>query len=78
MRVLYTTTLRRTATIVWQWCYVNNLRYLNATVVAGTDSRLTTVTWTLYVCLYLTQTKVECNLCAILCCHLSCIRSVLL
>ena len=78
MRVLYTATLRRTAAIVWQWCYVNNLRYLNATVVAGTDSRLTTVTWPLNIRLYLTKTKLESYLRTILCSHLCCVWSVLL
>ena len=44
----------------------------------STDSRLTTITWTLNVCLNLAKTKIECNLSTILCSHLSSIRSILL
>ena len=44
----------------------------------GTDSRLTTITWTLNVCLNLTETEVKGNLGAILGSSLGCIRSILL
>ena len=57
---------------------VNDFSYLNTCTMHGTDSRLTTVTRTLHICLNLTQSKIESYLSAILCGHLCCIRSVLL
>ena len=75
---LYAASLWRTATIVWQWCNVDNLCYLNTCSVDGTDCRLTSVTWTLNICLNLAKTKVESNLCTILSSHLCSVRSVLL
>ena len=63
---------------MWKRCNVDNLGYLNSCTVDGTDSRLTSVTWTLNVCLHLAKTEVESDLGAILCCHLSSVRSVLL
>ena len=44
----------------------------------STDSRLTTITRTLNVCLNLAKTKIKSYLSTILSCHLSCIRSILL
>ena len=44
----------------------------------STDSRLTTITWTLNISLNLTKTKIKSDLCTILSSHLSSIRSVLL
>lgn len=75
---LNTTTLRGTAAIVWQRCNVDNLNNLNTSTMAGTDSRLTSVTRTLHIGLHLAQTQVESNLGAILSSHLGSIRSVLL
>ena len=75
---LYAASLWRTAAIVWQWCNVDNLCYLNTCSVDGTDGRLTSVAWTLNVCLHFAQTKVESYLCAVLGCHLCSVRSVLL
>ena len=57
---------------------VDNLDYLDASTVYGTDSRLAAITGTLDVCLYLAQTQIVSDLCTILCCHLSCIGSILL
>ena len=75
---LYTTTLWRTATVVWKRCYVDNLSYLNSRSIDGTNGTLTAITRTLDKSLYLTETKLEGNLCAVLSSHLGCIRSVLL
>ena len=63
---------------MWQWSNVNDLHHLDTCTMHGTDSTLTTITWTLHIGFYLTQTQVESDLCAILGCHLSSIRSVLL
>ena len=63
---------------MWQRCYVYNLCHLDAGTVDCTDSTLTTVTGTLDVGLHLAETEVVGNLGAILSCHLSSIRSILL
>ena len=63
---------------MWQRSYVNDFCNLNARTMYGSDSRLTTVTRTFYICLYLSQTKIICHLGTILGSHLCCIRSVLL
>ncbi len=76
--LLNSSSLRRTATIVWQWRNINNLRYLNACAMYGTDCGLTSVTRPLYISLYLSQAKIECDFRTILGSHLSCIGSVLL
>ena len=75
---LNTTTLRGTAAIVRQRSNINNLHHLDSCTMNGTDSRLTSVTGTFHIGLHLAQTQVISNLCAILGCHLSSIRSVLL
>ena len=75
---LYTTTLWRTTTVMWKRCNVDNLSYLDSRSIDGTNGTLTTITRTLYKGLYLTETKLEGNLCAVLSSHLSCVRSVLL
>ncbi len=75
---LNATTLRWTATVVRQRCNVNDFSNLNAGSVDGTDSALTTITRTLNISLYLTQTQLESCLSAILSCHLGSVRSVLL
>ncbi len=61
-----------------QWSNVNYLNYLDTRAVYATDSGLTAVTWTLYIRLNLAQAEIVSDLCAILCCHLGCIRSILL
>ena len=63
---------------MWQWCNVYDFNDLNTCSMDGTDSRLTSVTGTLYIGFNLTKTEVESDLCTILCCHLGCIRSVFL
>ncbi len=75
---LNTTTLGRTAAIVWQWCNVYDLDNLNTGTMAGTDSRLASITGALHISFHLTQAEVESDLCAILSGHLGSIRSVLL
>lgn len=57
---------------------VDDLSYLDATLVHETDSGLATVAGTLNVSFHFTKTEVESDLGAILCCHLSSVRSVLL
>ena len=57
---------------------IDNLHNLNTCTVYGTDSGLTTVTGTLHISFHLAKPKVKSDLCAILCCHLSSIRCVLL
>ena len=42
--ILYAATLRRTATVMWKWCYIDNLCYLNAGSIDGANSALTTIT----------------------------------
>ena len=61
-----------------QRCNVYDFSYLNPCTMHGTDCRLTAITRTFHVCLYLTQAKVVSYFCAILGSHLGCIRSVLL
>ncbi len=58
--------------------YVNDFCNFNTSTVDSSNSRLTTVTRTLHVCLYLSQTKIVGNFSTILSSHLCCIRSVLL
>ena len=78
MRILDTTTLGRTATVVRKRSNIDDLRNLNARGIDGTDSTLTAITRTLNECLHLAKTEVESHLGAILCCHLGSVRSVLL
>ena len=75
---LDTTTLRRTATIVRHWGHVNDLDDFDASTVDGTDSRLTAVTWALNEDLHLTEAEVISDLSAVLSCHLSSVRRILL
>ena len=74
---LHTTTLRRTAAVVWKRCDVDNLSNLNTSTMNGTDCALTTVARTLDEGFHLAETKTIGHLCTILCSHLSGIRSVL-
>ncbi len=76
--LLNSTSFRRTTSVMRQRSNVNNLRNLDTGTMHGSDSRLTSVTRTLNVRLYLSQTQVIRNLCAILSCHLCGIRRVLL
>ncbi|EJX04439.1 hypothetical protein EVA_07453 [gut metagenome] len=76
--MLYSSSLRRTATVVGKRRNVDDFSYCDTSTVNGTDSRFTTVTGTLNICLHLTKTKIESYLSAILSSHLSCVRSVLL
>ena len=46
--------------------------------MAGTDSRLTSITGTLYISLNLAKTKIESDLSAVFGSHLSSIRGILL
>ena len=61
-----------------QWCYIDNFSNFDSGSVYGSNSRLTSVTWTLNVCFNLSQSEVKCYLCTILCSHLCCVWSVLL
>ena len=61
-----------------QWSYVNNFSNFNSSSMYSSDCRLTSVSRTLYISLYLSQAKIVCHFCTILGSHLSCIRSVLL
>ena len=58
--------------------YIDDFSNFDTGTVYSSNSRLTSVTWTLHICLNLSQTKVVGNLSTILCSHLCCIRSVLL
>ena len=78
LSVLYSSSFRRTTTIVRQRSYINDFSNLNSGSVNCSDSRLTSVTRTLHVCFHLSQAKIIRHLCAILGSHLGCIRSVLL
>ncbi len=78
MRILDTTTLGRTATVVRKRSNIDDLRNLNARGIDGTDSTLTAITRTFNECLHLAKTEVESHLGAILSCHLGSVRSVLL
>ena len=60
------------------WSYVDNLGNGDTCIVDGTDGRLTACAWTLYIYLYLAKTCIISSLGCIFCCHLGCIRSVLL
>ena len=51
---------------MWKWSNIDDLHYLDTCTVDSTDSRLTTVTGTLNVCLNLAKTEVVSNLSAIL------------
>ncbi len=57
---------------------VNDFYNLNSGTMNSTDGRLTAITGTFHISLHLSQTQVIGNLCTILCCHLGCIRSILL
>ena len=63
---------------MWQWRNVDNLRYLDPGTMDSTNSRFTTITRSLYIHLYATETKIISHFGTILSCHLSCIGSVLL
>ena len=63
---------------MWQRSYIDDFSNFDTGSVNGTDSGLTTVTGTLDICLYLSQTKIVSHFGAILGSHLGCIRSVLL
>ena len=76
--MLYSSSLRRTATVVWQRRNVDDLSYLNAGTMASTDSGFTTVTWTFDISLHFAETQIVSYLCAILSCHLSSVGIVLL
>ena len=56
---------------------VYDFRYFNTCTVDSSDSRLTSVTRSLYEYFYFSQTKIVSYFCTILSCHLGCIRSVL-
>ena len=63
---------------MWKWSYVDDLCNLNTSSVDSSNSRLTSVTWTLHICFYLSQAKIVCYLSTILSSHLCCVGSVLL
>ena len=63
---------------MWKRSYVNNFSNFDTSSVDSSNSRLTSVTWTLHICFYLSQAKIKCYLSTILGSHLCCIRSVLL
>ena len=62
---------------MWKRSHVNDFSNFDTSTVDSSNSRLTSVTWTLHICFYLSQAKIECNLCTILGSHLRCIRSIL-
>ena len=62
---------------MWKRSYVNDFCNFNTGTMNRSDSRFTTVTRTFNICFYLSQAKIECNLCTILGSHLRCIRSIL-
>ena len=75
---LNSTSFRRTTSIVGQRSNVDDLRNLYTSTVNGSDSRLTTITRSLDVCLHFSQAQIVSNLGTILCGHLCGIRRVLL
>ncbi len=63
---------------MWKRSYVNDFSNFDTCTVDSSNSRLTSVTWTLHICFYLSQAKIVCYLSTVLSSHLCCIRSVLL
>ena len=59
-------------------CYVNDFSNFNTSTMHGSDSGLTAITRTFHISFYLSKTQVIRNLGAVLCCHLCCIRGILL
>lgn len=72
------TAVGRTAAVVRQWSDVDDLHHFDTCAVNRTDCRFATCAGTFDINFNLTQSKVVSNLCAIGCCSLSCIGSVLL
>ena len=77
-KFLNSTSFRRTTSVMRQRRNINDFRNLNASTMNSSDSRLTTISRSLDVCLHLSQAQVIRNFCTILCCHLCGIRRVLL
>ena len=75
---LYSTSFRRTTPIVWKRSNIYNFHNLNACAMHSADSGLTSVSGTLNKSLYFSQAKIIGHFGTILCCHLSCVRSILL
>ena len=76
--VLYATALGRTTSIVRKRSNVNNLGHLDSGSVHKANGSLATVARSLNVCLYFAKSQIVRYFRTILCCHLGCIRSVLL
>lgn len=75
---LYSTSFRRTTTVMGQRRNVDNLGYFDTCAMHGADCRFTTVSGAFYICLYFSQAKVKGNFCTILSSHLGGIGSVFL
>ena len=75
---VYSSSLRRTATVVGQRSNVNDFYYFDTSTMAGTDSGFAAVTGTLDISLDLAKTEVVSYLCAILSSHLGSVGGVLL
>ena len=63
---------------MWKRCYVNDFSNFNTSTVYSSDRGLTAITRTFYISFYLSETQIVCHFSTILCCHLCCIRSILL
>ena len=63
---------------MWKRSYINNFSNLDTSSVNSSDSRLTSVSRTLYISFNLSQAKIKRYFSAILCSHLCCVGSVLL
>ena len=70
--------LGRTAAVMGQRSNVDNLSYLDAGAVDGTDGGFAAVAGTLYIGLHLAEAKVESGLGTILCGHLGSVGRILL